>query len=65
MFEACYYEKYPDSPSNILIRDLINAHQRGIKVEVILENQLLHEINCIVFSLKGKYCLYDYPVFPQ
>jgi len=37
MFEACYYEKYPDSPSNILIRDLINAHQRGIKVEVILE----------------------------
>ena len=37
MFEAAYYEKYPDSPSNILIWDLIEAKKRGVRVEVILE----------------------------
>jgi hypothetical protein len=30
----------------------------------IADNQLLHEINCITFSLMEKYYLCDYPVFP-
>ncbi len=29
-----------------------------------IDNELLQEINCIVFSLKEKHYLYDYPVFP-
>ncbi|MDY6861568.1 MAG: phospholipase D-like domain-containing protein, partial [Thermodesulfobacteriota bacterium] len=37
MFEAAYYKKYPDSPSNELIRELIRARNRNVKVEVILE----------------------------
>ncbi len=37
MFEMLYYDRYPDSPSNLLIRELINAKKRGVKVEVILE----------------------------
>ena len=37
MFEASYYQKYPDTPSNLLIRELIAAQKRGVKVEVILE----------------------------
>ncbi len=37
MFEMEYYDKYPQSPSNILIKDLIDARKRGVKVEVILE----------------------------
>ncbi len=45
MFEACYYEEYPDSPSNILIKDLIEAHARGVKVEVILELGIFEEVN--------------------
>ena len=45
MFEACYYEEYPDSPSNILIRDLIEARRRGVKVEVILEVGIFEEVN--------------------
>jgi cardiolipin synthase len=37
MFEASYYQKYPDTPSNLLIRELIAAQKRGVKVAVILE----------------------------
>lgn len=37
MFEMRYYPKYPNSPANILVRDLINAAKRKVKVEVILE----------------------------
>lgn len=37
MFELGYYDKYPQSPSNLLIKDLIDARKRGVKVEVILE----------------------------
>ena len=37
MYTIGYYEKYPDSPSNILIRDLIEAKQRGVEVKVILD----------------------------
>lgn len=37
MFEASFYAKHPQSPSNILIGELISARKRGLKVEVILE----------------------------
>ena len=37
MFEMGYYDKYPDTPSNLLIKELMNATKRGVKVEVILE----------------------------
>jgi phosphatidylserine/phosphatidylglycerophosphate/cardiolipin synthase-like enzyme len=37
MFEMGYYEKYPGTPSNLLIKELIGAKKRGVKVEVILE----------------------------
>lgn len=38
MFEIRYYHKYPNSPANILVRDLIKADKRGVNVEVILEH---------------------------
>ena len=37
MYTIGYYEKYPEGPSNILIRDLIEAKQRGVEVRVILD----------------------------
>jgi phosphatidylserine/phosphatidylglycerophosphate/cardiolipin synthase-like enzyme len=37
MFEMGYYDRHPDSPSNLLIKGLIDARKRGVKVEVILE----------------------------
>jgi len=37
MFEMGYYDEYPTTLSNLLIRELINAEKRGVKVEVILE----------------------------
>jgi len=37
MFEMFYYPKYPESLENQLVQDLINAHSRGVNVEVILE----------------------------
>lgn len=37
MFEMGYYEKYLNTPSNLLIKELIDAKKRGVKVEVILE----------------------------
>ena len=37
MFEASYYKKYPESPSNQLITALISAQERGVSVEVVLE----------------------------
>ncbi len=37
MFEMAYYEKFPKTPSNLLIKELIAARKRGVKVEVILE----------------------------
>ena len=39
MFEASYYKKYPESPSNLLIRELIAAKKRGLDVKVILEQR--------------------------
>jgi phosphatidylserine/phosphatidylglycerophosphate/cardiolipin synthase-like enzyme len=37
MFEMGYYDKYPNTPSNLLIKELIDAKKRRVKVEVILE----------------------------
>jgi len=37
MFEMGYYDQYPNTLSNLLIKELINARKRGVKVEVILE----------------------------
>jgi phosphatidylserine/phosphatidylglycerophosphate/cardiolipin synthase-like enzyme len=37
MFEMSYYDEHPNTPSNLLIKELINAKKRGVKVEVILE----------------------------
>ena len=37
MFEMGYYDRNPNTPSNLLIRELINAKKRGVKVEVVLE----------------------------
>ncbi|MBA7471606.1 Phospholipase D [subsurface metagenome] len=37
MFEMFYYRKYPESLENQLVQDLINAHKRGVNIEVILE----------------------------
>lgn len=37
MFEMAYYEQHQSTPTNVLIRELIGAKKRGVKVEVILE----------------------------
>ena len=37
MFEMGYYDERPNTPSNLLIKELISAKKRGVKVEVILE----------------------------
>jgi phosphatidylserine/phosphatidylglycerophosphate/cardiolipin synthase-like enzyme len=37
MFEMGYYDNHPGTPSNLLIKELIEAKKRGVKVEVILE----------------------------
>jgi phosphatidylserine/phosphatidylglycerophosphate/cardiolipin synthase-like enzyme len=37
MFEMGYYDEHPNTPSNLLVRELIEARKRGVKVEVILD----------------------------
>ena len=32
-----YYKKHLNTPTNVLIRELISAKKRGVKVEIILE----------------------------
>lgn len=39
MFSAYYYDKYPDSPSNILLKDLTDAKKRGLKIKIILDQE--------------------------
>ena len=39
MFEMGYYDEHPNTPSNLLIKELIHAKKRGVKVEVILETR--------------------------
>jgi phosphatidylserine/phosphatidylglycerophosphate/cardiolipin synthase-like enzyme len=38
MFQAVYYPLRSDSPSNQLLVSLVDAHKRGVTVEVILDN---------------------------
>ena len=45
MYSARYYRQYPDSPSNILIQDLVEAAKRGVEVKVILELGIYEEVN--------------------
>ena len=37
MFEMAYYDRHGSAPTNSLIRELVSARKRGVKVEVILE----------------------------
>lgn len=37
MYEMRYYPKYPNSPTNRLVKNLMKAANRGVEVEVILE----------------------------
>jgi phosphatidylserine/phosphatidylglycerophosphate/cardiolipin synthase-like enzyme len=37
MFEMGYYDQHSNTPSNLLIKELIDAKKRGVKVEVVLE----------------------------
>jgi phosphatidylserine/phosphatidylglycerophosphate/cardiolipin synthase-like enzyme len=37
MFEMGYYDPHPNTPSNLLVKELINTKKKGVKVEVILE----------------------------
>ena len=37
MFEMGYYDQHSNTPSNLLIKELIAARKRGVKVAVILE----------------------------
>ncbi|MCM8762275.1 MAG: phospholipase D-like domain-containing protein [Candidatus Omnitrophica bacterium] len=36
MFLASYYPEYPDSPTNIFLKELIEAKKRGVNIEVVL-----------------------------
>jgi len=44
MFEMFYYQKYPESLENQLVYDLIDAHKRGVNVEVILEQGTVEKV---------------------
>jgi phosphatidylserine/phosphatidylglycerophosphate/cardiolipin synthase-like enzyme len=37
MFEMGYYDDHPNTLSNLLVKELIDAKKRGVKVEVILD----------------------------
>ena len=37
MFEMGFYDSHPNTPSNLLIKELIGAKKRGVRVEIILE----------------------------
>ncbi|OQX53927.1 MAG: hypothetical protein B5M48_02060 [Candidatus Omnitrophica bacterium 4484_213] len=45
LYIARYYQKYPDSSSNRLIRELISAAKRGVDVQVILDRSNWNEKN--------------------
>ncbi|MGC8976248.1 MAG: phospholipase D-like domain-containing protein [Candidatus Ratteibacteria bacterium] len=44
MFQTGYYPKYGESISNQILREIINANKRGVKVEVILELTKLKDV---------------------
>jgi len=45
LYIARYYQEYPDSSSNRLIRELISAAKRGVDVQVILDRSDWNEKN--------------------
>jgi len=53
MFLASYYPEYPESPTNLFLRELIEAKKRGVKVEAIF-NQSDRDFssNSVVENLK-------------
>lgn len=68
MFEAHYYEKHRNSPTNLLIRELIAAEQRGVDVKVILERRekadrvnVNNETTARILSRGGVEVAYDSP----
>jgi len=44
MFEMFYYPNYPESQENQLVQDVIDAHKRGLNVEVILEQGTVEKV---------------------
>ncbi len=38
MFSVQYYDDYMNSPSNLLLKDLVDAKNRGVDVKVVIEN---------------------------
>jgi len=47
MFEARYYPQYPDDPNAVIVKDLIDAHKRGVKVTVLLDASTWNVSNTI------------------
>ncbi|MFC2153876.1 phospholipase D-like domain-containing protein [Candidatus Altiarchaeota archaeon] len=37
MFELKYYPRFPISPSNKLVKEIIQAHQRGVEVKIVMD----------------------------
>ena len=38
MFELKYYKNFPASKSNVIVQDLIAAHQRGVDIQIIVDD---------------------------
>lgn len=36
-FELKYYPEYPDSSQNLIVEDLIEAHERGVDVKIVMD----------------------------
>jgi phosphatidylserine/phosphatidylglycerophosphate/cardiolipin synthase-like enzyme len=43
MFQTRYYSEYAESISNQILRELVNANKRGVKVEIILDSSKLYD----------------------
>ncbi|MCX5641763.1 MAG: phospholipase D-like domain-containing protein [Candidatus Omnitrophica bacterium] len=57
IFEIRYYPEYPESPSNLLIDGLVRAAQKGINVEVCLEQSKGYNQDNALDNLKVAYKL--------
>lgn len=66
MFLASYYPEYPDSPTNLFLKEMIKAKEKGVKVEVILNQSDREDISHVtVENLKtARYLhLHNIPVY--
>lgn len=45
IYEIRYYPRFKNSPTNLLIQSLIEAHKRGVSVEVIMEESSGHAVD--------------------